>query len=144
MAPRSKPRIVFSHGFWWYHDPGRNFVIKMNQMFAECDWSVGRLCGLLGVGKRTFARIVEESVGISGKVWLRQLRAVEACHLLREGGEITSLAERLGFRHNSDFTHEFKKLVGVSPTFYMKSEQSRSLQIRANPKDALWIFSGWV
>jgi AraC-like DNA-binding protein len=86
---------------------------------------------MLGVGKRTFARVVEESIGISGKLWLRRLRIVKARHMLREGGEIKSVAKQLGFDDNASFANEFKKLIGVSPTFYIKSEQSRSIEFQS-------------
>jgi len=131
VQPPQKKRIEVSDNCWWYHDPGRNIVIKMNPLFAKSGWSVSRLCGMLGVGKRTFARVVEESIGITGKVWLRRLRIVTARHLLREGGEIKFVAAHLGFRHQSDFTNEFRRLVGVSPSLYIKSEQSRSFEFQS-------------
>lgn len=125
-TPEGRTRIRFVSGFWWFVDPHRSHSICLDPLFWQSGWKVGSLCELLGIGRRTFARAVEESIGITGKAWLRQLRAVAACHLLREGGEIKSLADRLGFRHNTDFANEFKKQVGVSPSYYMKSEQSRS------------------
>ena len=123
MLPQRKQRIAFSQGFWWYHHPKRNLVIKLDPLFAKCGWSVGSLCILIGAEKRTFARVVEESIGITGKAWLCRLRAVAAGHLLREGDEITFVADQLGFRHNSDFASEFKKQVGVSPSSYVNGVQ---------------------
>jgi AraC-like DNA-binding protein len=130
MPHKQKQRIEVSDDCWWFHDPGRNLVIKLDPLFAKCGWSVSRLCGMLCVGKRTFARVVEESIGITGKLWLRRLRIVKARHLLREGGEIKSVAEQLGFDDNASFANEFKKLIGVSPSSYIKSEQSRSFQFQ--------------
>jgi AraC-like DNA-binding protein len=131
MLPKQIKWIACSEGFWWYHDPKRNLVIKLDPLFAKCGWSVSRLCEMLCVGKRTFARVVEESIGITGKLWLRRLRIVKARHLLREGGEIKSVAEQLGFDDNASFANEFKKLIGVSPSSYIKSEQSRSFQFQS-------------
>ena len=81
---------------------------------------------MLGLGERTFARIVEDSVGLTGKLWLRQLRAVTACHMLREGRKIKELTQELGYRYDPDFTRDFKKTVGVTPADFMKSELARS------------------
>ena len=95
-------------------------------MFSKCGWSVGDLAEALGVGQRSFARVVGESLGITGQVWLCRLRAVVACHLLREGGKIRPIARQLGFNDDSNFTREFKKIVGVLPSHYIAGERTRS------------------
>lgn len=118
-------RISFDSGFWWYHDPIRDHAIRLDSLFSECKWNVAHLCQALGIGRRTFTRITEESIGITVKTWLRQIRIVKACHLLREGQKIEHLSHKLGFRHKSDFSHEFRKLLGLSPSAYAKSELSR-------------------
>lgn len=71
--------------------------------------------------------MVEDDLGITSKLWLRQIRIVGACHMLREECKIEQVAHELGFRKLSDFDRDFKKLVGVSPTFYRNSERSRSV-----------------
>lgn len=119
-------KIVFLNGSWWFFDPEQNRNVRLDRLFERCEWNVGSLCDTLGIEKRTFARITERSLGINGKFWLRQIRIVAACHLLREEGKIEVVARALGFRDPSDFTREFKKLVGVSPSRYMKAEYSRS------------------
>ena len=98
----------------------------MDRLFFECEWNLDYMCDALGIAKRTFARTVETSLGITGKVWLRQIRIVAASHLLREEGKIETVAQSLGFRHPSDFTREFKKMVGVPPSHYVKKEHERS------------------
>lgn len=123
---KPKQRILFSRGFWWYQDPENKRMIRLDPLFEKCGWKVGRLCEELGIGKRTFARMVEENLGVTSKVWLRQIRAVAACHLLREGSKANSVATRLGFLNYTDFSTEFNKMVGVSPSFYMKAEYTRS------------------
>jgi AraC-like DNA-binding protein len=122
----SRRNIAFSNGFWWFLDPDRNKSVCLDLLFERCEWNVESLCDAIGIEKRTFARITERSLGISGKFWLRQIRIVAACHLLREEGKIEVVARSLGFRHASDFTREFKKLMGVSPSRYKKAEYSRS------------------
>ena len=122
---RKRQRIHFSHGRWWLFDPALGRNIRLDPIIARCGWNVGRLCQSLGIGRRTFSRMVEEGLGISCKRWLREIRIVIACHLLREGNKIESVAHALGFRHVSDFTKEFKKLVGVPPSLYVKAEHTR-------------------
>jgi AraC-like DNA-binding protein len=119
-------KIVFSNGFWWFVDPEKDGAVQLDRIFQNCEWRLGNLCVSLGVEKRTFARITERSLGINGKVWLRQIRIVTASHMLREDCKIESVMQTLGFRHASDFTREFKKLMGVSPSRYVKEEYARS------------------
>jgi AraC-like DNA-binding protein len=129
-STRKRQRIHFSHGYWWLLDPDQDRNIRLDPKISQCGWNVGRLCQSLGFGKRTFSRMVKEGLGITGKRWLREIRIVTACHLLRQGDKIEAVAQTLGFRHVSDFTREFKKLMGVPPSRYMKAEHSRSIGFR--------------
>ncbi len=123
---RPRQQVVFMNGFWWFVDLDRSEPVRLNPLFSECEWKVGRLSARLGLGSRTFARVLEESLGIGGKAWLRQLRAVEARHLLREGGKICEVALSLGFRDDSHFSREFRAQMGVAPHEYVRSERERS------------------
>ena len=123
---QGRQRIRYLSGFWWFFRPANNQEIVLDRLFGRCNWRVDRLCAHLGIGKRTFSRMVEEDLGIKSKLWLRQIRIVRACHLLREECKIEHVAQKLGFRQLSDFDRDFRKLVGVSPTFYRDSERSRS------------------
>ncbi|MEO8616439.1 MAG: AraC family transcriptional regulator [Luteolibacter sp.] len=127
---RKRQRIYFSGGYWWLSDPERDRNFRLDPEIAQCGWNVSRLCENLGLGKRTFSRMVDEGLGVSSKRWLREIRITAACHLLREECKIEVVAQALGFRHLSDFTREFKKMVGVSPSRYMKAELSRSTGYR--------------
>jgi AraC-like DNA-binding protein len=122
---RESRRITQTTGFWWFHDPIANRTVLLDTLFEKCGWNLTSLSKTLGIGTRTFARITEESLGITGKKWLRRIRIVRAGHLLREGNEIDEVARSLGFHHKSDFSHEFRKLVGPSPSEFVKSEQGR-------------------
>lgn len=118
-------RIVVWRGAWWYVDGGKHRAARLDDLFAGCDWNVSRICGVLGLKERTFARMVEQSLGIKPKDWLRRQRALTACALLREVGYVAPVATMLGFRFAADFAAEFRRLVGVSPSEYLKSERSR-------------------
>ncbi len=121
-------RIYFSNGCWWLSHAGRDRSLRLDSRFAPCGWNVGRLCQNLGIGNRTFSRMVKEGLGVSPKRWLREIRINVACHLLREDCKIEVVAQTLGFMHASDFTREFKKMAGVSPSRYVKAEYSRSTE----------------
>lgn len=118
-------RIVVWRGAWWYVEGANHRAARMDVLFAECAWNVSRICGVLGLNERTFARMVEQSLGINPKDWLCRQRALAACALLREVGNVTPVATMLGFRFAADFAAEFRRMVGVAPSEYLKSERSR-------------------
>ena len=126
LGPTKRARISIRNEFWWFDDPYRNRSICLDPLFNGCAWNLGRLAKHLGVGDRTLARIIEESIGINGKTWLRNVRIVRASHLLRESPKIEALARTLGFSQHSDLTREFKKLVGVLPSEFQKQERKRA------------------
>lgn len=112
-------------GQWVFRDPSRNREIPLNPIFEAGRWHLGRIGQSLGISRRTLARIIEESLGIAGKTWLRDIRIVRARHLIREGGKIGHLALSLGYRHSQDFTRVFRSQMGVSPTEFLETEQQR-------------------
>lgn len=99
--------------------------IHLDPVFDRCAWNLDEISASLGVSRKVFARIVEESIGIGGKAWLRRIRAVRACKLLRCGHKVAYVAQRLGFRHQPDFTREFGQMLGVSPSRFRRSEKAR-------------------
>lgn len=143
------PQIFFTCGKWWLSRPCGERSTWLDPLFREAGWNVGKLCELLALGKRTFARAVQRSLGRTAKVWLRENRIVVACHLLREEEKIGFTAKQLGFRHEADFTREFRKLIGVTPSAFRERERSNS-RISDRPSSGelsparhqcfLWIF----
>jgi AraC-like DNA-binding protein len=127
--PDSPPshRIAFSNGFWWYFHPAKPELIRLDPLFQRSGWRVENLARCLGVGKRTFCRAVANSLGLTAKFWLRQIRIVVARHMLREGRKTAEIASMLGIGAEADFAREFKKLVGVTPSFFRQSEYLRSI-----------------
>ncbi len=122
---RARRWVAFELGRWWYFEPGVDRAVMLDPLFAECSWNVSALSDRLEIGTRMFTRMVEDSLGVNAKIWLRNNRIVRACHLLREDGKIERVARGVGFSHASELTREFKQLVGVSPSFYRRSERSR-------------------
>jgi AraC-like DNA-binding protein len=125
-TPHLRRAIRFADGCWWYGDARYNDWIRICGLIAQSGWQVMPLCRSLEISRRTFDRIAEESLGISTKEWLRSLRAVKAGFLLREGWKVGHVAFLLGYSNASDFSREFKRIVGVTPTEYQMSEKQRA------------------
>jgi AraC-like DNA-binding protein len=122
----NEDRIICGHGFWWFVSYSQRRTVCLDPLLRQSFWNVSELSRSLSLGRRTLSRIVARSVGRTAKVWLREHRINTACHLLREGGKIEAISTELGFHHHSAFTHEFKTVVGVTPSVYLRTEQARS------------------
>ncbi len=118
-------RIACAHRLWWLARPGCDTAICLDPLLRRSGWNVSELARILGTGTRTLTRAIESSTGMTAKSWLRRQRAVTARHLLREGWKIEALSAELGFRNPSAFTREFKSVMGVTPSIYLRQEQSR-------------------
>lgn len=62
-------------------------------------------------GIRTFQR----QIGLSPRLYLRQLRALEARHLLLQGKPLAEVAHAMHFADQAHFSRVFKGVFGVSP-----------------------------
>lgn len=122
-----RSRITIREESWWFDDPARDLSLRLDPLFVPCGWNLGRLASQLGIGERTLSRIIEDSIGLNGKTWLRHIRIVRATHLLRESPKIETLARHLGFSQHSDLTREFKKLVGILPSEFQRQERRRAM-----------------
>ena len=112
-------------GRWLFLDPANFQEIPLEPIFESSRWNLAEIGLSLGISRRTLARIIEESLGITGKTWLRDIRIVRARHLIREGRKIGHLARFLGYRHSQDFTRVFRSQMGVTPTEFLETEQQR-------------------
>lgn len=124
MSERSPRRIFVANGFWWFDDRFSGRKMMLDPIFPLCEWKMSKLAKILGVGERTLSRTIENSLGIRGKTWLRQVRVVSIRQVLSGELKIESVANYFGFSQHSDLTREFKNLVGVTPTEYMRKERS--------------------
>jgi AraC-like DNA-binding protein len=125
-------KIVMRNGQWIFLDPIQQREIPLNPIFESGRWHLERIGQTLGISRRTLARIVENSLGVAGKTWLRDIRIVRARHLIREGGKIGHVARSLGYRHSQDFTRVFRSQMGLSPTEFLESEQQRMFRPEKN------------
>ncbi|MCF7676416.1 MAG: helix-turn-helix domain-containing protein [Akkermansiaceae bacterium] len=80
----------------------------------------------LGFSRRTFDRIVEDSLGIPAKRWLRELRFRVALARLREGCRVKELAAELGFENASELTRDFVSFWGITPSRFVIEAKRRN------------------
>jgi AraC-like DNA-binding protein len=84
-------------------------------------WTVERLGQLVGVSRSVFAERFTEMVGQPPMQYLALWRMQLASRLLIEGGQVSGVAEAVGYESEAAFSRAFKKLVGQAPATWRKS-----------------------
>lgn len=122
-APRKN--LWFENGFWWFRRDDRSLPVNITPYIRDSRFQITPLACKLGLGERTFHRLVKDSLGIPPGVWLRWERAVAARHRIREGCPVKQVAVELGFANPGDFSDEFKRWHKVSPLAYQGISRSK-------------------
>ena len=74
---------------------------------------------LSGMSTVYFRKLFTQTVGVSPIVYARELRIEKAKEMLKSDyGTISDVAQSLGYSNLYDFSRDFKKHVGVSPSKY--------------------------
>jgi AraC-like DNA-binding protein len=86
-------------------------------------WSVADIAKLTFYSEPHLYRLCKERYGKSPKIIVRELRIERAKQLLdHTDWTLSELAQRLGFSDQFNFSHRFKKAVGVSPDHFRKQK----------------------
>ena len=86
------------------------------------------LAGRLNVPSRTLRRKFADTLGISLKDWLVEMRSLEVRRRLRGAESIHEIALSVGFSHTKEFSREFLKVFGETPTSYRNRERNASVE----------------
>jgi AraC-like DNA-binding protein len=124
-------RLWFAEGFWWFRCPHDGLVYEISLLMRELRYDARALARALGMSDRSLDRLVRDELGPSVGAWLRSLRAVEFRFRVREGEPVHKLAADYHFKHQTDFTVEFKRYYNVSPRRY----QNDWRQANAGPQE---------
>jgi AraC-like DNA-binding protein len=88
--------------------------------------SVADLAAHLHVSQRTLQRLAATYVGLSPGMLIRRRRLHDGARRLREepGLTLTDLAHELGYSDHAHLTHDWRTVLGITPTGYRRSSQS--------------------
>lgn len=89
------------------------------------DLTLADLSSVANISVFHFSRIFREVTGHSPYNYLLEVRILQACRLLMEGRSVTATAFDTGFNSIANFSSRFKKIIGVSPSMYKKSKNSK-------------------
>ncbi len=86
------------------------------------------LAAEIHVSGRTLARLFHRELGMSLGEWQRRMRLLLSLPRLAAGASVLEVALEHGYDSPSAFTAMFRRTLGVSPSAYMASNQSRPAQ----------------
>lgn len=95
-------------------------TLSLNQIARQFYISPAYLC-----------RIFPQITGLHFRAFLQSIRLQEACRLLTESQlDIGLIAERVGYTHTSNFSVNFKKSMGCTPSQYRRQNRGESKNYR--------------
>jgi len=89
--------------------------------------NLDNLAAELGVGSRRLRQAFAQELGISPKRYFTTVRLRQAAQALKMGrGNVTQIAEQVGYASPFHFSRAFKAEFGCSPSDYVQARQTRA------------------
>jgi len=96
----------------------------IRQHYRECV-ALDDLAKAFGVSSRTINNIMVRETGMPAAKFMREQRLSLAHEMIQQTEvSLVELADRLGYRHLSNFSSAFKKMFGYAPNVLRRSEQA--------------------
>ncbi len=105
-----------------YMDNHYSEAIQLNSISNEAYFS-----------KFHFLRLFKSMYGKTPHQYLLNLRVEKAKNFLKEGRPVTEVCTAVGFESPTSFSTLFKRIVGVSPSLFIKQHVELKTQVRENP-----------
>ena len=85
--------------------------------------TINNIANNVGVTTNYLANIFKDTIGLSPKQFLTNIRITRACNLLRVNTyQIKEIGKRVGYPNQLHFSSSFKKTIGISPLEYRRKE----------------------
>lgn len=94
-------------------------LLDMHQR-PEYNWKLDELATKAAMSRSKFAVYFKNILGISPMEYLTHWRITLAQTLLLKGKSLTQVADDVGYSHNAALTRAFLRIVGKSPTDWLK------------------------
>lgn len=96
----------------------------VNNNLSNSDLNIDMICTEVGISRVHLHRKMKELTNQTPHDFIRNLRLKQAARLLSHKGQsITEIMYRCGFNSATSFSTMFKKMYGMSPRDYMKSQE---------------------
>jgi AraC family transcriptional regulator, regulatory protein of adaptative response / methylphosphotriester-DNA alkyltransferase methyltransferase len=95
-------------------------LADLNKLAKTTGFDLNCICRQLKISRRTLERHFEQNLLETPAQWIQRLCLEEAAHLLRQGLVAKEICGRLGFTSESNFSHQFRRYFGSTPTEYLR------------------------
>ncbi len=104
-------------------------LIIGEKIYLQANLTLGKLAEKLNVNSKYLSQVIHEEYNCSFSDFINKLRIQEAARMLANKSyshiSIEGISELVGYRSKSTFNFAFKKIMGVTPSFY--SETSKNI-----------------
>lgn len=106
-------------------------ILRQSEWICRSDFSLPQLAKLVGSNKTYVSQVINEHYGQTFNTILGDCRVKEACRRIDDHehyGQYTleSISESVGFKSRTTFTTSFKRLVGLTPSEYLRLSRERN------------------
>ena len=102
-------------------------LIEENKYFLNQDCSIEKLAKEINTNRQYLSKIINEKFETSFNNFINTYRIKEACKMLLDSEydkyTIESIGEIAGFNNRATFNTAFKKITGVTPSFFKKEQK---------------------
>lgn len=97
-------------------------VIEYVDQHLDQNLTLAALAAIAHMSPSYFSALFKQSTGLAPHQYVIQCRINRAKQLLLQGMSVAEVALNLGFSHQSHLSRHFKRLVGVTPKAFLKSQ----------------------
>lgn len=102
-----------------------NLSINLQELYLQPDLKISDLSKTLQSNNNYISQLINAEFGKNFNQFINEYRIREACIHIHEGKHISpsieGIAGMVGFNNRSSFISAFKKITGVTPSFYIQS-----------------------
>lgn len=114
-------RVAPREGDHWWTPERRGRLERYVAMHTERSIPPQEIADLFELSPDYFTRVFRKEFGVPPRKWLHQERLRAAAEILVESeATISEIADRFGFTDLFQFSRQFRKAMGVSPTAYRR------------------------
>jgi AraC-like DNA-binding protein len=88
----------------------------LEALAPACGFDGKKLASLCNVSQRHLQRVFSERFARTPQAWLNECRLHLAWQMLQTASSVKEVAYSLGFRRASQFSRDFRRLFGVTPS----------------------------
>ncbi len=103
------------------------YIIPQHKPYLDADLTLGRLSRKLGIPAKPLSSTINRMTGGNVSRFINEARIRTAQQAILDGDSITDAMLSSGFNTKSNFNREFRRIVGESPSAWLRKEQHRML-----------------